>query len=80
MKILFIIGVILSIIGLVGIIFPEITYSSKEAVIGIGSFSAKVEDLRVLRVPQVLSGTILSIGIILMLVTYFLPSKPKKRK
>ncbi len=63
-----ILGVLLVVLGALGLWFRSIPYTTKEKVLEIGPVSASTELKKELDVPPVVSGSVLGVGVLLILV------------
>jgi len=68
MKTITIAGIILIVLGVLGFIYKGITYTEKEKVVDLGPLEIQTEDEETIPIPEILSGTALIGGIVLVAV------------
>lgn len=68
MKALSIFGIILIIIGILGFVFPRITYTEEVAVLGIGPLQVQAEQERTIAIPDIAAGMAVLAGIVIVVV------------
>jgi len=68
MKTVTIAGIILIVLGVLGFIYKGITYTEKEKVVDLGPLEIQTEDEETIPIPEILSGTALIGGIVLVAV------------
>ena len=62
-----IIGIILIILGVVGLIYGGITYTTHKDVVDLGSLKLQAEEKKSIALPPIISGAVLALGIILVM-------------
>ena len=70
MKPALIIGVVLVLLGIVGLAYNRITYTSKEKIVDLGPIQATAERQKSIPVPPLVGGLALVAGIGLIAVGY----------
>jgi hypothetical protein len=70
MKPALIIGVVLILLGIVGLAYNRITYTSKEKIVDLGPIQATAERQKSIPVPPLVGGLALIAGIGLIAVGY----------
>ncbi|HEX9452926.1 MAG TPA: DUF3185 domain-containing protein [Candidatus Binatia bacterium] len=70
MKPAIIIGIVLILLGIVGLSYNRITYTSKEKIVEIGPFTATAEKEKSIPLSPVLGGLALAAGVGLVAVGY----------
>ena len=68
MKGLMILGVALILLGVVGLVYQGITYTTREKVLDIGDLHVTTERQKTIPVPAVVGGLALAAGIALVVV------------
>jgi hypothetical protein len=68
MKTMTIIGIILIVLGVVGLIYGGITYTSSKNVVDIGSVQLKVDQQKTIPLSPIFGAGAVAAGVILMLV------------
>jgi hypothetical protein len=68
MNILTIIGIILIVLGVVGLIYGGITYTSSKNVVDIGSVHLKVDDKETIPLSPIAGAAAVAVGVILIIV------------
>ncbi|MGQ0508191.1 MAG: hypothetical protein ACT4TC_23075 [Myxococcaceae bacterium] len=63
-----ILGVALIVLGVAGLIFGGLTYTSREKVLEVGSFQANVDREKTVPIPPYASAAAVAIGTALLLV------------
>ncbi len=62
-----IIGIILIVIGIIGLIYGGITYTTHKNVADVGPLKLQTEQKKSVPLPPIISGVVLAAGIILVL-------------
>lgn len=70
MKPIVLVGIALILIGIVGLSYNQITYTSKEKILDIGPIQATAEKEKSIPLPPLLGGLVLVAGIGLVAVGY----------
>ena len=70
MKPIMLAGIGLILLGIVGLSYNQITYTSKEKILDIGPIQATAEKEKTIPVPPLLGGLVLVAGIGLLAVGY----------
>jgi hypothetical protein len=63
-----IIGIVLIVIGIIGLVYGGITYTTKEKVLDIGPIEATAERQKTIPLPPILGGLALAGGVALLIV------------
>jgi hypothetical protein len=66
MKATTLVGVLLIILGIVGLAYPRISYTTREKVVDIGPIEATKETKKSIPLPPILGGLSLAGGIVLL--------------
>ena len=66
MKATTLVGVLLIILGIVGLAYPRISYTTREKVIDLGPIEATKETKKSIPLPPILGGLSLAGGIVLL--------------
>ncbi len=75
MNVMTIIGIVLIVVGVIGLIFGGIAYSSKTNEIDIGSFKVQAKEKSQFPLSPVVSGAVATVGVALVIV-----GRARKRK
>ena len=67
-RIVIILGVILLVLGVVGLVHPSFNYHQQEEVAKLGSIKATVDKEKTAQIPPAVSATLLTLGIVLVVV------------
>ena len=70
MKPALVVGIVLILLGIVGLSYNRITYTSKEKIVEIGPFTATAEKEKSIPLSPVLGGLALAAGVGLVAVGY----------
>ena len=62
-----IVGIVLIVIGIIGLAYGGITYTSKEKVLDIGPIEATAERQKTIPLPPLLGGLALAGGVVLLI-------------
>ena len=68
MNIMTIIGIILIVLGVVGLIYGGITYTSSKNVVDLGAVQLKVDQKKEIPLSPIAGAAAVAVGVILMLV------------
>jgi len=68
MKSFTLIGIILIVVGVIGLIYGGITYTSKKDVVDFGSVKVQMETKEQIPLSPILGGTAVVVGIVLVVV------------
>ena len=68
MKTMSVIGIILIALGLVGLIYGGITYTSSKSVVDLGAVQLKVDEKKEIPLSPILGAGAVAAGVILMIV------------
>lgn len=68
MNITTIIGIVLIVLGVVGLIYGGITYTSSKNVVDLGSVQLKVDHQKTIPLSPIAGATAVAVGVILMIV------------
>jgi len=60
------IGIVLIVLGILGLIYQGVTYTSREKVIDIGPIEATAETEKNMPIPPIASGAALLVGLVLV--------------
>jgi hypothetical protein len=66
MKGLVVVGVVLIVLGIIGLAYQGITYTTREKVIDLGPLKASVEKQKTIPLPPVLGGAAVVAGVFLV--------------
>jgi short repeat uncharacterized protein DUF308 len=66
MKATTLVGILLIILGIVGLAYPRITYTTREKIVDLGPIEATKETKKPIPLPPVLGGLSLAGGVILL--------------
>jgi hypothetical protein len=66
MKATTLVGILLIILGIVGLAYPQITYTTREKIVDLGPIEATKETKKSIPLPPVLGGLSLAGGVILL--------------
>ena len=69
MKATTLVGVLLVILGIVGLAYPRISYTTREKVVDIGPIEATKETKKSIPLPPILGGLSLAGGIVLLVAS-----------
>ncbi len=61
-------GLVLIVIGLVGLIWGGVSWTTEKAVVDVGPFQARAEEREMIPVPPIVGGIALVAGIVLLVV------------
>ena len=70
MKPIMLAGIALILLGIIGLSYNQITYTSKEKILDIGPIQATAEKEKSIPLPPLLGGLVLGAGIGLVVVGY----------
>lgn len=68
MRRLTLIGLILIVLGLLGFIFPRITFTEEETALDLGPVEVEAERERAITIPDLASGATVAAGVVLVVV------------
>jgi hypothetical protein len=66
MKGLVVVGVVLIVLGIIGLAYQGITYTTREKVIDLGPLKASVEKQKTIPLPPILGGAAVVAGVFLV--------------
>ena len=66
MKATTLVGILLIILGIVGLAYPRITYTTREKIVDLGPIEATKETKKAIPLPPVLGGLSLAGGVIML--------------
>ena len=66
MKATTLVGVLLIILGIVGLVYPRINYTTREKIVDLGPIEATKETKKSIPLPPILGGLSLAGGIVLL--------------
>lgn len=69
MRATMLVGILLIVLGIVGLAYPHLTYTTREKVIDIGPIEATKETKKSIPVPPVLGGLSLAAGVVLLVAS-----------
>lgn len=69
MKTMTIIGIVLIVLGVVGLIYGGITYTSKKDVVDLGPIELRVDEKKEIPLPPIFGAAAVAIGTALILVS-----------
>jgi len=69
MKATTLVGVLLVVLGIVGLAYPRISYTTREKVVDIGPIEATKETKKSIPLPPILGGLSLAGGIVLLVAS-----------
>ena len=69
MKSVTLVGVLLIVLGIVGLAYPRIRYTTREKVVDLGPIEATKETKKSIPVPPILGGLSLASGIVLLIAS-----------
>jgi hypothetical protein len=67
-RMVIILGVILLVLGVVGLVHPSFNYHQQEEVAKLGPIKATVDEEKTAQIPPAVSVTLLTVGIVLVVV------------
>ena len=66
MKATTLVGVLLIVLGIVGLVYPRINYTTREKIVDLGPIEATKETKKSIPLPPILGGLSLAGGIVLL--------------
>lgn len=63
------VGILLIVLGIVGLAYPRISYTTREKVVDLGPIEATKETKKSIPLPPILGGLSLAGGIVLLIAT-----------
>lgn len=66
--ILLILGIIIASMGIVGFMFPEISFNSVKPLIDFGPFNAAIDVTEIYHIPRLLSSSLLGLGLLILIL------------
>jgi len=67
-RVVIVLGVIFLVLGVIGLVHPSFNYHQKEEVAQIGPIKATVDEEKTAQIPPAVSVTLLTVGIVLVVV------------
>lgn len=67
MKTVTLVGILLIILGVLGLVYGGITYTSKRETVKFGPLEATIKEEKTIPLPPILGGLALAVGVVLVL-------------
>ncbi len=68
MRRLTVIGLVLIVLGVLGFVFPRITYTKNRTAVDLGPVQVQAEQKRTVSIPDIASGAAVAAGVVLVIV------------